>query len=98
MVISVEDIESFEWDAGNVIKSRTKHGVTPAEAEQVFFNEPLVLLPDEKHSERETRFFALGHTNDGRRLFVAFTVRGRKIRVISCREMSRKERAIYDEA
>jgi len=97
-VISVEDIEGFEWDAGNVIKSRTKHGVTPAEAEQVFFNEPLLLLPDEKHGGRETRFFALGHTNDGRRLFVAFTVRGRKIRVISCRAMSRKERAIYDEA
>ena len=97
-MILVEDIEGFEWDAGNVIKSRTKHGVTPAEAEQVFFNEPLLLLPDEKHSGRETRLFALGHTNDGRRLFVAFTVRGRKIRVISCRAMSRKERAIYDEA
>ena len=97
-MISVEDIEGFEWDAGNVIKSRTKHGVTPAEAEQVFFDEPLVLLPDEKHSGEEIRFFALGHTNDGRQLFVAFTVRGRKIRVISWRAMSRKERAIYEEA
>ena len=97
-MISVEDIEGFQWDAGNVIKSRTKHGVTPAEAEQVFFNEPLLLLPDEKHSGREARLFALGHTNDGRRLFVAFTVRASKIRVISCRTMSRKERAIYEKA
>ena len=97
-MISVEDVEGFEWDAGNVIKSRTKHGVTPAEAEQVFFNEPLLLLPDEKHSGGEIRLFALGHTNDGRQLFVAFTVRGRRIRVISCRTMSRKERAIYEEA
>ena len=97
-MISVEDIEGFELDAGNVSKSRTKHGVTPAQAEQVFFNEPLVLLPDEKHSGGETRLFALGHMNDGRRLFVAFTVRGGKIRVISCRAMSRKERGIYDKA
>lgn len=89
--------EGFEWDAGNVQKSWRKHSVTCSECEQVFFNRPLLALEDVKHSATEKRYFALGVTDGGRRLFVAFTLRERRIRVISARDMSRRERSIYEE-
>lgn len=90
-------VVGFDWDAGNARKSADKHGVSQAEAEQVFFNEPLLVLEDERHSLAEPRFHALGPTNDGRRLHVTFTLRGSNtlIRVISARDMHRKERAVY---
>jgi uncharacterized DUF497 family protein len=92
-------IESFDWDDGNARKNE-KHGVTMAEAEQVFFNVPLLLLADEKHSRLEARHHALGRTDEGRLLHVAFTLRkaASKIRVISARDMHRKERVIYEQA
>ena len=91
-------IEGFDWDDGNALKSLEKHGVTQAEAEQVFAGEPL-LAEDAKHSETEARFQALGQSVEGRRLHVTFTLRenGKKLRVISARDMSRKERAIYEQ-
>ncbi len=90
-------VSGFEWDDGNRRKSVDKHGVTQAEAEQVFFNQPLLLLIDDRHSGKEQRLHALGHTDDGRRLHIAFTIRadGTLIRVISARDMQRKERARY---
>ena len=91
-----EKITGFEWDKGNEQKN-VKHGVTPAEAEQVFLNEPLVVLDDRKHSGNEQRFHALGHTSEGRLLHVTFTIRTTMIRVISARDMHRKERAIYEQ-
>lgn len=92
-------ITSFEWDSGNARK-KEKHGVTAVEAEQVFFNQPLFLLEDVKHSQDEMRFHALGHTHDGRFLHITFTLRneGANIRVISARDMHRKERALYEQA
>ncbi|MEA3274885.1 MAG: BrnT family toxin [Pseudomonadota bacterium] len=92
-------IKGFDWDEGNARKNE-KHGVSMAEAEQVFFNAPLLLLEDPKHSSRERRFHALGKSDDGRRLHIKFTLRhaGEKIRVVSARDMHRKERAIYDKA
>lgn len=87
----------FEWDAGNRGKN-VKHRVSDDECEEVFFNLPLALGPDEAHSEHEDRYYVLGRTNAGRRLFVAFTMRGTKIRVISARGMTRNERRTYDEA
>jgi uncharacterized DUF497 family protein len=89
----------FEWDSGNARKNE-KHGVTAAESEQVFFNQPLLLLEDAKHSQDEPRLHALGHTHDGRLLHITFTPRaeGTLIRVISARDMHRKERAIYEQA
>lgn len=92
-------IAGFEWDAGNARKNE-KHGVTAAEAEQDFFNQPLLLLEDAKHSQDEPRFHALGHARDGRLLHVTFTLReaGTLIRVISARDMHRKEMAIYEQA
>jgi uncharacterized DUF497 family protein len=88
-------VAGFQWDQGNLEKNWLKHGVSPLECEQVFFNQPLVVVPDLKHSEREERFYALGRTDADRYLFVVFTVRGRKLRVMSARDMIRKERSIY---
>jgi len=90
-------IVGFDWDAGNERKSANKHGVSQGEAEQVFFNRPLLLLEDDRHSLAEPRFHALGATNEGRRLHITFTLRGGDtlIRVISARDMHRKERAVY---
>jgi uncharacterized protein len=90
-------IEGFDWDDGNVRKNLNKHGVTQAEAEQVFAGEPLV-AEDFKHSQAEVRYQALGKTADARRLHVTFTLRndGKKIRIISARDMNRKEREIYE--
>ena len=89
----------FEWDDGNARKNE-QHGVSTAEAEQVLFNSPLLIVPDAKHSETEPRFHALGKTHEGRRLHLSFTLRDadRLIRVISARDMHRKERAIYEQA
>jgi len=98
-MIDFEKVEGFDWDAGNARKSEESHGVSQTEVEQVFFNVPLVLTPDLKHSQTEPRFHALGQTNTGRLLHITFTLRfdGRKIRPISARDMHRKERRIYEE-
>jgi len=94
-----ERIVGFEWDEGNRRKSTDKHGVTQSDAEQVFLNEPLLIVADERHSAVEARFHALGRTDAGRQLHVTFTIRqdGTLIRVISARDMHRKERARYEE-
>jgi hypothetical protein len=98
-MIDLSKIIGFEWDEGNARKNE-HHGVSMAEAEQVFFNTPLLLLPDAKHNETEPRFHALGKTIGGRRLHVTFTLRDADqfIRVISARDMHRKERVIYEQA
>jgi len=97
-MFDLDHVEGFEWDDGNARKSADKHGVSQLEAEQVFFNEPLLLFDDKRHSAEEVRFHAYGKTNEGRLLQVSFTMRaeGRFIRIISARDMSRKERAVYD--
>lgn len=97
-MIDLRRIAGFDWDTGNARKSFDKHGVSQAQAEQVFFNEPLLLLEDERHGVKELRFHALGKTNDGRHLHIAFTLRREDalIRVILARKMSPKERKAYD--
>ena len=89
----------FQWDQGNARKSTDKHGVSQTEAEQVFGNESLVVVEDDDHSQSEQRFHALGVSVAGRRLHVTFTLRakGTLVRVISARDMSRKERIIHDQ-
>jgi uncharacterized protein len=98
-VIDLASIEGFDWDAGNDRKSADKHRVSRAEAEQIFFNEPVLLALDERHGLTEVRFHAFGRTDDGRRLHVTFTLRdrGRLVRVISARDMHRKERVRYEQ-
>ena len=90
------DCEGFSWDKHNLLKNWEKHGVSPAECEQFFFNQPLVTGDDPEHSKHEQRFYALGRTDAGRQLFVVFTIRKKLIRVISARDMSRKERGDYE--
>jgi len=87
----------FDWDEGNTSKNWLKHKVTPSECEQVFFNQPLVVQDDPKHSKNEKRLYALGKTDQDRFLFMAFTVRNKLIRVISARDMSRKERRAFSD-
>jgi uncharacterized DUF497 family protein len=92
-------ISGFEWDDGNARKNADKHDVGQAEAEQVFFNDPLLMVRDVAHSADEPRIHALARTDDKRLLHVTFTRRqsGTKIRVISARDTSRKERVAYDQ-
>ena len=98
-MFDLNKISGFDWDEGNARKNE-KHAVTMAEAEQVFFNAPLLLLEDRVHSQQEPRIHALGKTDVGRALHITLTLRssGTLIRVISARDMHRKERAIYEEA
>ena len=93
--VSLPEFKGFDWDEGNVNKNWESHKVSPHEAEQVFFNHPLIVADDVKHSGTERRYFVLGQTDDDRALFVAFTLRGDLIRVISARDMSRRERKVY---
>ncbi len=90
------DCQGFQWDRGNSLKSWLKHHVTEGDAEEVFFNEPLLLATDEKHSQQESRFRAMGYTDKNRYLYVVFMVRDNLIRVISARDMNKKERGIYE--
>ena len=86
----------FDWDKSNSEKNWLKHGATPFECEQIFFNQPLIVAPDEAHSHAEPRFYALGRTDAQRPLFVVFTIRKNLIRVVSARKMSRAEREVYE--
>jgi uncharacterized DUF497 family protein len=98
-MIILGKITGFDWDDGNARKN-DQHGVFMSEAEQVFFNMPLLILPDPAHSRAEERFHALGRTLDGRRLHITFALRhdGGLVRVISARDMHRKERTSYEQA
>lgn len=98
-MIDLNQISGFDWDAGNARKN-DKHGVSMAQAEQVFFNAPLLFLEDASHSRQEPRLHALGKADDGRTLHITLTLRqsGQLIRVISARDMHRKERVIYEQA
>ena len=88
----------FDWDKGNIDKNWRRHKVSFKECEEVFLNQPLLLNFDKKHSRKEIRFQVLGKTNKGRKLFLVFTIRGKKIRVISGRDQNKKERRRYEKA
>lgn len=95
-MLDISQIEAFDWDNGNLEKNRLKHGVDYRECEETFSNTPLVVFPDTVHSQAEQRFYALGKTNGGRMLYLVFTIRTDKIRVISARDMSKKEKTHYE--
>ncbi|MBW1678278.1 MAG: BrnT family toxin [Deltaproteobacteria bacterium] len=92
-----DNFVGFQWDQANIDKNLIKHNVENWESEQVFFNKPLLVLDDPKHSIPEKRWAAFGKTDAGRFLIVIFTKRGELIRVISARDMNKKERKFYDE-
>jgi uncharacterized DUF497 family protein len=98
-MIDLEHIAGFDWDDGNSRKSADKHDVSQAEAESIFFNDPLIVVEDSSHSREERRFHALGKTLHERSLHVTFTLRGNGtlIRVVSARDMNRKERRFYEQ-
>ena len=96
------EVDGFDWDRGNVVKSVEKHGVSTREVEEVFLNDLLFVYSDAGHSGAEERSIAFGKTNEGRLLSVAFTIREkgdkRFLRPISARPMHKKERLLYEEA
>lgn len=96
--INLETLIGFEWDHGNIDKNKVKHNVSSFECEQCFFNIPLLLHNDHKHSEQENRFYILGKTDNERKLYIVFTVRNQYIRIISARDMNKKERETYEKA
>ena len=97
-MINWAQVKGFDWNAGNERKSSAKHNVSRLEAEQIFFNQPLLVLIDDKHSQLETRYHALGKTDESRLLHITFTLRHSDtlVRVISARNMHRKERMTYE--
>lgn len=97
MPILIEKCEGFEWDEGNSEKNWIRHRVSKNECEEVFFNRPVFATEDTKHTENEQRFYVLGQTDAKRRLFISFAIRKNKIRVISARDMSKKERQVFNE-
>ena len=99
-MINWAKLSGFQWDDGNARKSEDKHQVSQSEAEQVFFNQPLIILQDTRHSAKENRFHALGVTDNSRYLHITFTLRASLslIRVISARNMHRKEKTIYEQS
>lgn len=90
------EVIMFEWDKGNRDKNWQKHQVLNQEIEEVFFNKPLIIMDDQKHSDVELRYYCLGQTNAGRPLFISFTIRNNKIRAISARDQDRQERRVYE--
>ena len=92
-----DSIVGFDWDEGNKQKNWEKHQVDFRECEEVFFNQPLLIKEDSKHSSQEKRFYVLGRSDIGRTIFLVFTLRNNKIRVISARGQSKKERKIYEQ-
>jgi uncharacterized DUF497 family protein len=92
----LDDCTGFDWDDANTHKNWERHRVTPEEAEDVFFHEPFVVRSDPRHSTKEKRYYALGQTTSGRRLFVVFTLRRKLIRVISARDINRNETEVYE--
>ncbi|MGI6775945.1 MAG: BrnT family toxin [Patescibacteria group bacterium] len=89
-------ILGFDWDEVNKYKNGEKHRVSFRESEEVFFDKNLKLFYDFHHSQKEKRFVGLGKTNEGRKLFLVFTLRGEKVRIISARDMSKRERNLYE--
>ena len=96
-MINLSQLTGFDWDDGNTNKNWTKHRVDYKECEEIFNDNFLFILPDNVHSQKENRYHALGKTNHNRFLFISFTVRNNKIRIISARDMNKKERKIYEQ-
>lgn len=93
----INKIRGFDWDAGNSSKNKIKHKVDDKECEEVFTNQPIRIFDDQIHSKNEKRYGALGKTNRARKLVIFFTVRNNKIRIISARNQSQKDKKIYEE-
>ncbi|MBU2632333.1 BrnT family toxin [Patescibacteria group bacterium] len=98
MIKILPKVIAFEWDKGNIDKNLKKHEVSSQETEEVFFNKPFIVVEDKKHSLREQRFQALGKTSKQRKVFLSFTIRENRIRIISIRDMNKNEEVKYEKA
>jgi len=96
MNVDLQNCVGFDWGEHNSYKNWEKHLVTMSECEEIFFNQPFIMFDDVKHSKSKKRFYLLGKTDKKRKLFVVFTIRNKLIRVISARDMSKKERERYN--
>ncbi|MEX0617188.1 MAG: BrnT family toxin [Candidatus Woykebacteria bacterium] len=94
--MGLDDIGGFDWDEGNILKNWEKHKVKHTEAEEVFENKPRFVFPDTQHSKVELRYGILGVTNEKRLLSVTFMLRSNRTRVVSARDMSKRERKFYE--
>jgi uncharacterized DUF497 family protein len=94
--LDIDEIIGFDWDDGNILKNELKHNLKWQSIEEIFFNEPLIIIEDTKHSQSECRCVAFGFIDDKSLITVIFTKRDNKIRVISARPMSQKERRFYE--
>lgn len=88
----------FEWDKGNSSKNLKKHDVSDQEAEEAFFDRDKVQHPDPIHSQSEKRFFLIGKTKNHKLLYIAYTKRDNKIRIISARPLNQKEKYLYEKS
>lgn len=93
-MITIKQPVEFEWDDGNQDKSWHKHKVSTQEAEEVFFDGTKKILKDLIHSQDEDRYLLLGSTKENRKLFVVFTLRSDKVRIISARDLNKKEQQL----
>ncbi len=89
-------VKEFQWDKGNKNKNWLKHKVSNQESEEAFFDKKVKILKDILHSNKEKRFILLGKTKKERLLFIVFTIRDKKIRVISSRDANKKEVKLYE--
>ncbi|MBU1000108.1 BrnT family toxin [Patescibacteria group bacterium] len=96
-MIDLSKLAGFEWDKGNIDKNYIKHGITPNEAEEVFLDDGVAIERDIKHQEMEKRYIAIGKISSDKTLFIIFTSRKSKIRIISARLANKKERRVYEE-
>lgn len=96
-MLDLKKIVGFEWDKGNLDKSYRKHGIPPNEAEEIFLDEDMLTLEDVEHSKQEKRFETIGKIIEGKILFLVFTIRRDKIRIISARAANQKERRKYEQ-
>src|SRR5436305_13714194 len=96
-VFEYDNLVGIDWYERNKQKNWEKHKVAYTECEEVFFNQPLLRSEDIKHSFQEKRYYVLGRSDTNRMLFLVFTLRITKIRIISARDQSKKERMIYEQ-
>lgn len=92
----IKEPVDFDWDKGNINKNWRKHKVKDSEAEEIFFDDKKKVFKNKLHSKEEERFILLGKTKRERLLFVVFTMRNNKVRIISARDINKKERKLYE--
>lgn len=96
-MIGVDEVTGFQWDKGNITKNPTKHQIKNSQSEEIFLDENLLTIEDIKHSQKENRQIAIGKTFDKTLLFIVFTIRNKKVRIISARKANPKEKKAYEQ-